>query len=70
MQSIFSARIAFPLLLVLSGTLLMMNNLDVLPIGDLARMWPVALIAGGVEELYRWAAGEGKVTGESTRRHR
>ncbi len=41
-----------PLLLVLTGSLLLMDRLDVVHISHLAQLWPVILIAIGLQELY------------------
>jgi hypothetical protein len=55
MRTLSSGQLALPLLLVLAGTLLMMDRLDMIRIDHLAQLWPVALIAAGLEELYTWA---------------
>lgn len=49
------AQIALPLLLVVSGGLLMMDRMDLVRIDSLIRLWPVTLIAVGLEDLYRWS---------------
>jgi hypothetical protein len=54
MRSITSGQLALPLLLVLSGALLMMDRLDMIRINHLAQLWPIVLIAVGLEQLYLW----------------
>ena len=44
-----------PLLLVLAGALLLMDRMDMIHIDHLAQLWPVTLIAAGLEELYKWS---------------
>jgi hypothetical protein len=58
-----SREVALPLLLVLTGTLLLMDRLDLIRISHLAQLWPVILIAFGLQELYSWT-----VSGGSARR--
>ncbi len=47
-------QLTLPLLLVLTGTLLLMDRLDVIRISHLTQLWPVILIATGLQELYIW----------------
>lgn len=47
---------ALPLMLLLAGVALMMDKLDIIQIAGFWNLWPVALIAAGLEELYLWAA--------------
>ncbi len=57
---------ALPLMLLLGGVFLMMDRLDIIQVARFWDLWPVALIAAGLEELYLWAtagAGRGKDKG-------
>jgi hypothetical protein len=45
-----------PLILLLAGIALMMDRLDIIQVGNIWNLWPVALIAAGLEELYLWSA--------------
>ena len=54
MRVIQNLEISLPLLLVLTGTLLLMDRFDMIRISHLAQLWPVGLIALGVQELYVW----------------
>lgn len=45
-----------PLMLLLAGVALMMDRLDIIQVAHIWNLWPVALIAAGLEELYLWAA--------------
>jgi hypothetical protein len=49
-----SSQVALPLMLVLTGTLLLLDRLDIIRISHLAQLWPVVLIALGLQELYKW----------------
>jgi len=60
MRLFAAGQIILPLMLVLAGTLLMMDRMDVIRVDSLAQLWPVTLIAAGLEELYRWATGDRK----------
>ena len=44
-----------PLILILSGTVLAMSRLDIIHVARYWDLWPVLLIAAGLEELYLWA---------------
>jgi hypothetical protein len=55
MRLFYPGQMALPLMLVLAGAVLMMDKLDIIQIAGLWNLWPVALIAAGLEELYLWA---------------
>jgi len=55
MRLFHPGQIALPLLLVLTGALTMMSRLDIIRFAHYANLWPVVLIAAGLEELYIWA---------------
>jgi hypothetical protein len=54
MRAIQTREITLPLLLVLTGTLLLMDRFDMIRISHLAQLWPIGLIALGLQELYIW----------------
>jgi hypothetical protein len=43
-------------MLILTGALLVMGQFDVIQIARYQQLWPVTIIAAGIEELYRWAS--------------
>lgn len=49
-----SRQLVLPLLLVLTGALLLMDRFGMIRITHFAQLWPVVLIAVGVQELYNW----------------
>jgi len=48
-------HIILPLILILSGTVLAMSRFDIIHVARYWDLWPVLLIAAGLEELYLWA---------------
>lgn len=55
MRLFYPGQIAIPLMLILAGALLVMGRFDIIQIAQYRDLWPVALIAAGLEELYLWA---------------
>ncbi len=56
MRVFYPGQVVLPLLFILGEALFLMSRFDIIRAG-----WPVALIAAGLEELYRWAySGEDK----------
>lgn len=55
MRLFHPGQIALPLILILGGALLAMSRFDIIQIARYRDLWPVALIAAGLEELYLWA---------------
>ncbi len=55
MRTLHPGQLVLPFILILTGTLLVMGHLDVVPISGYQKLWPVTIIAAGIEELYRWA---------------
>ncbi len=51
-----------PILLIALGVLFLLHNLDILRFHQIARYWPVALIAAGAYLLYLRVAGSGSQT--------
>ena len=50
MRVVYPGQVVLPLLFILGEALFLMSRFDIIRAG-----WPVALIAAGLEELYRWA---------------
>lgn len=46
-------QIGFSILLILYGTMLLLNNFDVIEIGSIWRSWPLIVIAIGIYRLVR-----------------
>jgi hypothetical protein len=42
-------------MLILAGVLLVMSRFDIIQVAQYRDLWPVALIAAGLEQLYLWA---------------
>jgi len=55
MKIFYPGQTVVPLLLVLVTALFMMSRFDIIQIAQYWRLWPVSLIAAGMEELYFWA---------------
>jgi hypothetical protein len=55
MRLFHPGQIAVPLILIFGGALLAMNRFDIVQIARYQDLWPVALIAAGIEEIYVWA---------------
>lgn len=55
MRLFYPGQIALPLMLVLAGALFLMGRFDIIQIARYWDLWPVTLIAAGLEELYLWA---------------
>jgi hypothetical protein len=59
MRLSYPGQIALPLILILAGALFLMGRVDIVHVGAYWNLWPVALIAAGLEELYLWkSSGE------------
>ena len=48
-------RIAFPLFLIFAGTLFLLGHADIIPTVHLRNVWPLILIAIGLDQIYGWA---------------
>ena len=55
MRLFYPGQMALPLMLILAGALLVLSRLDIIQIARYWDLWPVVLIAAGLEELYLWA---------------
>jgi hypothetical protein len=55
MRTVHPSHLLLPLMFILTGTLLVMGHLDIIQIARYQQLWPVTIIAAGIEELYRWA---------------
>lgn len=51
---ICSGSVALPLCLILAGVLLAMDRFGIIQVSHLWNLWPVTLIAAGMEKLYLW----------------
>jgi hypothetical protein len=48
-------HIAFPLFLILAGTLYIMGDNGIIPPVQLFKLWPLLLISIGLEQIYAWS---------------
>lgn len=58
MRTFRPGEIALPLTLLLAGVAMTLNNLAIIQVTEIWSLWPVLLIASGLEELYFWAFPE------------
>ena len=49
-------HIALPLFLILAGTLFLLGQAHVIPVVHFRNVWPLILIAIGLDQLYAWAS--------------
>jgi len=61
-MKIYSGSVALPLCLILAGALLAMDRFGIIQVSHIWNLWPVALIAAGMEKLYLWAITPGTIT--------
>ena len=52
--------VAVPLCLILAGVLLVLNSYGILHVHNIWSLWPVVLIASGMEKLYLWTITPGR----------
>ena len=55
MRSYYPGQIAISLVLLLAGVLLVMDRFDIIQVTQLWNLWPVMLIAVGLEQIFLWA---------------
>lgn len=58
-----------PVLLIVLGVVFLLHNLEIIRFHQIARYWPVALIALGLYLLYARTTGEGRVAGPGEDSH-
>ena len=51
---ICSGSVAVPLCLILAGILIAMDRFGIIQVNHIWNLWPVMLIAAGMEKLYLW----------------
>ncbi len=55
MRLIHPSRLLLPLTFILTGTFLVLGQFHLIQTSPYQQLWPVTIIAAGLEELYRWA---------------
>jgi hypothetical protein len=55
MRTVHPGHLLLPLMFILTGALLVMGQFNIIHISGYQQLWPVTIIAAGIEELYRWA---------------
>ena len=55
MRLFYPGQIVVPMMLILTGALLVMSRSDITQVAWYQNLWPVTLIAAGLEQLYLWA---------------
>jgi hypothetical protein len=55
----FPCSVAVPLCLILAGALLALDRFGILHVHNIWSLWPVVLIASGMEKLYLWTITPG-----------
>lgn len=55
MRLFYPGHLVVPLMFILVGALLVMSRLDIIQVARYQNLWPVTLIAAGLEQLYLWA---------------
>lgn len=55
----FPGSVAAPLCLILAGVLLALDQFGILHVHNIWSLWPVILIASGMEKLYLWTITPG-----------
>ena len=55
MKQRFSGAVATVLSLLMAGGLVLMDHFNVIHLTRIGSLWPVVLIAIGLEELFAWA---------------
>ena len=61
-MKVCSGSVAIPLCLILGGILLAMDRFGMIQINHIWNLWPVTLIAAGMEKLYLWSVTPGTLT--------
>ena len=53
-MKLYPGSVAIPLCLILAGALLAMDRFGIIQVHNIWNLWPVTLIASGMEKLYLW----------------
>ncbi len=62
--------VAVPLCLILAGVLLALDRFDIIQVNHIWKLWPVILIAAGMEKLYLWSITQGTTTQRTPNQNR
>jgi Domain of unknown function (DUF5668) len=54
MRVFYPGQLLVPLMFILTGALLVMGRFDIIQVARFQNLWPVTLIAAGIEQLYLW----------------
>jgi hypothetical protein len=57
-MKIYPGAVAVPLCFLLAGVLLAMNRFGIIQVNHIWSLWPVMLIASGMEKLYLWTISQ------------
>jgi hypothetical protein len=60
MTLFYPGQLALPLTLLLAGILVVMNQFGLVHPAHVWSLWPIGLIAAGLEELYLWSVAPGE----------
>lgn len=55
MRTYYPGALMIPVILLLLSLLSFMNSFGIIQVANVWSLWPVTLIATGLEELYLWA---------------
>jgi hypothetical protein len=55
MRVFVPSQLLVPMMFILTSALLVMSRFDIIQVARFQNLWPVTLIAAGLEQLYLWA---------------
>jgi hypothetical protein len=55
---LYTDSVAVPLCLILGGILLALDRFGIIQVNHIWSLWPVTLIAAGMEKLYLWTINQ------------